>query len=74
MSIEDAMKTAIEFEVRIRDIYLEASAAVDEAVGRRIFETLSADEQHHIDYLQHKLHLIEASFHFPNLICVRPRQ
>ena len=55
MTIEEAIKTAIEFEIRIRDIYLEAAAAVDEAVGRRIFETLSADEQHHIDYLQHKL-------------------
>ena len=55
MTIEEAIKTAIEFETRIRDIYQEATAAVDDEVGKRIFETLCKDEQHHIDYLQHKL-------------------
>jgi len=55
MTIEQAMKTAIEYEIRIRDIYLEAVAAIDGEVGKRIFETLAKDEQHHIDYLEHKL-------------------
>jgi len=55
MTIEEAIKTAIEYEIRIRDIYREAVAAVDDEVGKRIFETLSQDEQHHIDYLEHKL-------------------
>jgi rubrerythrin len=55
MTIEEAIKTAIEYEIRIRDIYLEATAAVDDAVGKGIFETLGQDEQHHIDYLEHKL-------------------
>jgi len=55
MTTEEAFKTAIEYEIRIRDIYLEAAAAVDDAVGRQIFETLGQDEQHHIDYLEHKL-------------------
>jgi len=55
MTIEEAIKTAIEYEIRIRDIYLEAVAAVGDEVGKRIFETLGNDEQHHIDYLEHKL-------------------
>ena len=55
MTIEEAIKTAIEFETRIRDIYQEATEAVDDEVGKRIFETLCKDEQHHIDYLQHTL-------------------
>jgi len=55
MTIEEAIKTAIEYEARIRDIYREATAAGDDEVGRRIFETLCNEEQHHIDYLQHKL-------------------
>ena len=55
MTIEEAIKTAIEYEIRIRDIYLEAVAAVDDEVGQRIFETLRNDEQQHIDYLEHKL-------------------
>jgi len=59
MTIEEAIKTAIEFETRIRDIYQEATAAVDDEVGKRIFETLCKDEQHHIDYLQHKLRQLQ---------------
>jgi rubrerythrin len=55
MTIEEAIKTAIEFEARIRDIYRDATAAVDDKVGKRIFETLCNDEQHHIDYLHHRL-------------------
>ena len=55
MTIEEAIKTAIEYEIRIRDVYLEAVAAVDNDSGKRIFETLGQDEQRHIDYLEHKL-------------------
>ena len=55
MNIEEAIKTAIEFEIKIRDTYLEAVAAVNDEVGKRIFKTLSDDEQRHIDYLQFKL-------------------
>ena len=55
MTIEEAIKTAIEYEIRIRDVYLEAVAAVDDEAGKRIFETLGQDEQRHIDYLEHKL-------------------
>jgi rubrerythrin len=55
MTIEEAIKTALEYEARIRDIYEEATAAVNDEVGKRLFETLRKDEQHHIDYLQYKL-------------------
>ena len=55
MTIEEAIKTAIEYEIRIRDIYLEAVASIDDEVGQRIFETLRNDEQQHTDYLEHKL-------------------
>ncbi len=55
MTVEEAIKTAIEYETRIRDIYREAVAAVDDEAGKRIFDTLGQDEQRHIDYLEHKL-------------------
>jgi rubrerythrin len=55
MTIEEAMKTAIEYEIRIRDIYLEALATIDGEAGKKIFETLAKDEQRHIDYLEYKL-------------------
>ena len=55
MTLENAIKTAIEYEIKIRDVYREAEAAVNDEAGKRIFETLGNDEQHHIDYLQHTL-------------------
>ena len=55
MTIEEAIKTAVEYEIRIRDIYREATAAIDDEVGKHIFETLCKDEQNHIDYLKYKL-------------------
>ena len=55
MTIEEAIKTAIEFEIKIRDLYSEAAGAVDDEVGKRIFTTLGDDEQHHVDYLNSKL-------------------
>lgn len=55
MTFEEAIRTAIDYEIRIRDIYREAAAAVNEEKGKRIFHTLGDDEQHHVDYLQHKL-------------------
>jgi rubrerythrin len=55
MTIEEAIKTAIAYEIRIRDVYLDAVAAVDDNVGKRIFEALGQDEQRHIDYLEHQL-------------------
>ena len=59
MTIEEAIKTAIGFEIRIRDIYSEAVGAVEDEVGKSIFETLSNDEQRHIDYLQYKLEQLQ---------------
>ena len=55
MTLENAIKTAIEYETKIRDVYREAQAAVNDEAGKRIFEALGNDEQHHIDYLQHTL-------------------
>ena len=55
MTIEEAIKMAIDYETKIRDIYVEAAATVDDQVGKKIFKSLGDDEQHHIDYLQHKL-------------------
>lgn len=55
MTLEEAINTAIEYEIKIRDVYRDAEDAVDDEAGKRIFGTLGNDEQHHIDYLQHTL-------------------
>lgn len=51
MTIEEAIKTAIDYETRIRDIYKGAAEKVSNPAGKRILQTLRDDEQNHIDYL-----------------------
>ena len=55
MTLEEAIKTALEYENRIRDIYLESVGATDDPAGKKIFQQLADDEQRHIDYLENKL-------------------
>ncbi len=59
MTLEEAIRTAIEYETKIRKVYREAEAAVDDEAGKRIFEALGNDEQQHIDYLQHRLEQLQ---------------
>ena len=53
MTLEDAIVLAIEYETRVRDSYVEAAAAADSEVGKKIFKTLGDEEQGHVDYLNH---------------------
>ncbi len=56
MTIEEAIKTAIEFEAQVRDVYRNAMEDTTDPVGRRIFRVLAGEEQNHLDYLQNKLY------------------
>ena len=55
MTLGDAIQTAVDYETRIRDIYVEAAEQTADPVGQRLFRTLADDEQYHIDYLNKKL-------------------
>ena len=55
MTIEEAIKTAIDFEIKIRDTYRDAVTQTEDPTGQKIFQTLAEDEQHHADYLNQKL-------------------
>ncbi|MBL7180950.1 MAG: hypothetical protein ABIK98_04730 [Pseudomonadota bacterium] len=57
MTLAEAIKTAIEYEIIIRDLYVEAAAKTSDPVGRRIFQALGADEQGHVDYLMSRLEI-----------------
>jgi rubrerythrin len=55
MGVDEAIRTAIGLETRIRDLYAKAAAqAVDPAV-KRTLGVLADDEQHHLDYLEARL-------------------
>ena len=55
MQIEDALKTAIEYEAELRDVYFEAAEAEDDEKGRQFFQSMGNDEQSHLDYLKDRL-------------------
>lgn len=51
MTLEQAIQTAIDYETRVRDLYLDAAGKATEEVGTKIFEVLAKEEQGHLDYL-----------------------
>jgi rubrerythrin len=55
MNVEEALKTAIEYETELRDIYFEAADAEDDEKGRQFFQSMGKDEQRHLDYLKDRL-------------------
>lgn len=59
MHLEQAIKTAIELEGKIRDLYVQAYADCKDETGRRFFGMLRDDEQYHMDYLAERLDEIQ---------------
>lgn len=55
MNIEEAIKTAIELEIEVRDVYRNAAESSSDQTGKRIFSLLASEEQSHHDYLKAKL-------------------
>jgi rubrerythrin len=55
MELEEALKTAIEYETRIRDFYRQAAKKTSETDGRNLFQQLAEDEQRHLNYLESRL-------------------
>jgi rubrerythrin len=55
MELEEALESALDFENRIRDLYIEAAAGTDDAAGKKIFQDLADDEQNHVAYLESRL-------------------
>ncbi len=55
MTLEEALKSAIDYEIKVRDVYAEACETATNKVGKRVFKALAAEEQGHVDFLHHKL-------------------
>lgn len=55
MTLEKAIKTAIDYEIKVRDSYLKGARKIGDPTGQRVFEVLGKEEQGHVDYLQAKL-------------------
>ena len=61
MDIETALQSAMEMELKIRDIYLQALDKCSDAAGRRFFAMMRDDEQYHHDYLGNRLRELRQS-------------
>ncbi len=55
MDPKEALKVAIEFEHKVRDHYLKGVERIQDPRGRKVFETLTREEQGHVDYLESRL-------------------
>lgn len=52
--------TALDYEEKIRDLYLEAAVKIDDERGKAIFRGLAEDEQSHVDFLNYSLEQLRA--------------
>lgn len=55
MTLEEAIKTAIDYETKVRDAYLDNVDSIADETGRKVFKTLGDEEQDHLDYLDARL-------------------
>jgi rubrerythrin len=55
MTLEEAIITAVQYETKIRDVYLAGAQKTPEPAGKSFLETMAEDEQRHLDYLQDRL-------------------
>ena len=55
MNLEEAIKTALEFENKVTAIYQDAVEKTADPAGKRIFEVMAKEEQEHVAYLESRL-------------------
>ena len=55
ITLEEAIRTAIEYETKVRDVYKEAEQQIDDAKGKHVMGALVSEEQGHLDYLNSRL-------------------
>jgi rubrerythrin len=55
MKLDDAIKTALEFEVGVHRIYLEAMEKTADPAAKRVFSVLCEEEMGHLEYLKARL-------------------
>jgi rubrerythrin len=55
MTIEQAIKTGIEYELQVRKVYSEAAKKFADPVARRVLGVLADEEDRHVQYLESRL-------------------
>ncbi len=49
--LENALRGALEYEIKVRDVYRNAAREVQDQEGRKVVEKLASEEQEHVNYL-----------------------
>jgi len=55
VTIEQALKSGLEYEMRVRKVYSEAAKKFGDPVARKIFRVLADEEDRHVAYLESRL-------------------
>ncbi len=55
MTIEEAIKTAIQFEKKVHQTYVVAAKRAEDVTAKKVFTTLADEEHGHITYLESRL-------------------
>lgn len=55
MDLAQALKTAIQYETRIRDLYRRVAGTCADETGTKVLRILADEEQQHLDYLASRL-------------------
>jgi rubrerythrin len=53
--VEEAIRTALEFEAKVRDVYAQAVTRSTDPAARSTLQVLAGEEQSHLDFLHAKL-------------------
>jgi rubrerythrin len=55
VTLEEAIKTAIEYETRVWTLYADAIRSATDTTGKRVFGVLASEEHYHLGYLKTRL-------------------
>ncbi len=61
MNLEQAIMTALQYENKLVDIYLQGVQDTNDPKGKKIYQALADDEQNHVSYLKVKLQQLKAT-------------
>lgn len=61
MTIEEAIKTAIQYEKRVVQVYEEAVRSSEDETGKKIYAALVKEEEQHVVYLVNRLNELKAT-------------
>lgn len=67
MNLHEALSTAIDYEIKVRDHYAAGAKEIESDEGRKVFEMLAREEQGHVDHLVRALEALKREGRVPRV-------